>query len=152
MILDLLCIYFSLQPLNLSRHKATWEKSEFGCSRGLIWVKTKICRSWVINSRLGWICLWNLTLPVELKVMSFFRCNSGGNSAKDKERKMLLSLCQFVLFSFLAHFYTVYDFLSPLLLNFSHLVPGACRGWVWYSLPRSSTVFFPLPPLCSKEV
>ena len=148
MILDLLCIYFSRQPLNLSRRKTTWEKSEFGCSRGLIWVKTEICRSWVINSRLGWICLWSLTLPVELKVMSFFRCDSGGNSAKDKERKMLLSLCQFVLYSFAAHFYPMYDFLFPLVLNFSHLVPGACRGWVWHSLLRSLTV----PPLCSKEV
>ena len=60
MILDLLCIYFSRQPLNLSRRKTTWEKSEFGCSRGLIWVKTDHLRQ---ESFLFSILIFSLSVP-----------------------------------------------------------------------------------------
>lgn len=53
-----------------------------------------------------------------------------GSSAEDKERKMLSTLLQAVLFSFLTDFYTLYDFLSQLVLNFSHLAPDVPCGWV----------------------
>lgn len=43
---------------------------------------------------------------------------------------MLSTLLQAVLFSFLTDFYTLYDFLSQLVLNFSHLAPDVPCGWV----------------------
>lgn len=39
---------------------------------------------------------------------------------------MLLTLFQFVSFSFLTAFYDTYNFLSQPVLNFSNLVPDVC--------------------------
>lgn len=57
---------------------------------------------------------------------------------------MLLTLFQFVSFSFLTDFYPLYNFLSQSVLNFSDLLPDVCCGSVWYNC-LGILLFFFLP-------